>query len=223
MAPAELLEAFRRYVDDVQRPYLWKDEDVYAFMDEAQRVFVRDTNYLPGTLEIPVRANKPEVTIPHRLAKIRSARLAGTRRPVEVVTVEQMDRGMQTNDYGMTTVSDWENLKGEVTHLVMEVEQNTARLVSIPVRDDTLVLKVYLLPDARIKDHDSRFTVREDNLQRILLLHMAYQAFSFPGVDMFDERQSARNLAMFNDKVYEYAKANVRAKRKPGTVAYGGY
>ena len=43
MTSNELLDMFRRDVMDVRRPYLWTDEEIYAYMNDAYNMFARMT------------------------------------------------------------------------------------------------------------------------------------------------------------------------------------
>ncbi len=217
MNSSELLDLFRREVSDVEAPYLWSDEEVFSYIDDAQKWFCRRTYGIADarTTEV-VKLNIVPDTEWYSLHKsilyIRKATRDDTGAPVNLRTPEQADSA------GIRFTSD----KGVLRALVLGLDASAARTVPIPSETVTVSLVVFRLPLVKISDLGDQELEVDEQHHNSLLLWMKHRAYDKQDAETFDKRKSED----YRTKFYAYCagakQEQDRANRVLGTVEYGG-
>lgn len=218
MNSSELLLEFRRQVDDLAEPYLWSDEEVFGYLDDAQKMFCRRTegiedsrteevctiNIVPGTEWYP---RSPLIL------KVRSAAHRGSGRPADILTPENAAR--QGLRFGPAHT-------GPVRALVDGQTKGFWRAWPAPNDAAVIDLAVFRLPLDRITDAGDQPLEIDEQHHRHLLLWMKYLAYSKQDADTYDPRQADKHQLAFLNYCASARVEQERARRQTGVVAYGG-
>lgn len=223
---SELATEFRKKVDDLESPYLWSDDEVYDYMDEAQKEFARGVDILTETFTLAHTAGDPLIAISDRVTKIRRARLVSTGKSLDVKTMGQIDTSLFDDDYGIELgYFDWEDSVGTPRMVITDYEPGYIRAVPyIPAAgtDDQIKIWTYRLPETDVTGSGSTLEITERNHQRILLVGMMAQAYAKQDSEVRNSQLADKYAAEFEYKV-ERANRRIRRLRKPaGCVRYGG-
>lgn len=230
MSPSELLSQFRTEVDDLELPgngddsdTLWKDTEIYGYMDEGQKEFVRLTDFLPDVIDVGVTAAEPYVDFDPNIAKVRRARLRTAGTIITPTTLNQIESLVISDDYyNSEGIQQWEDLKGPPKYLITDAKLYSARLVPEPLVIDTLDLHIFRKPED-IADGDSSFEVEEIQHLRTILMYMKYLAYNKQDAETVDDQRSEGALEKFTHFVSEYKFELQRTRRRSGGgIRYGG-
>lgn len=216
MNAGQLRDVFRREVFDLVEPFLWSDEEVYGFLDEAQEMFCRLTDGLADArtdevtlLEIPAGARW--VALHPRIKKIRAAVVESTGHIVPVLNLED----------AMTHQWRHDGTPGPLRALILGEQEHQARCFHVPDADVAVRLSVFRLPLTAIADEASTLEIDPQH-HRGLLHWVKHRAYSKPDTETLD-KQRARDSA---DAFYAYCDQAKReqglARHKPRSVTYGG-
>lgn len=136
---------------DLEKPYLWSDDDLSEYLDDAQReaaersVLLRDSR-TPEVCQITVAANVAAYELDHRIIEVLRAKLDLQTRPLTLTTTEALDI-----DY-----PGWESKEADEPQMLAidrEGDAWTAMFVPPPSAADVLRLQVHRLPlEPTIKD-----------------------------------------------------------------------
>lgn len=219
-----LYDLFRADVVDTVQPYLWSDDEVFRYMDEAQIMFCRlgfgiaDVT-TPEVVRVPVTAGEEYADLHPSILTIRQARLASTGREIAIRNL--LDAATAGDDYGIF-VRTVEHRPGPVRGVVIGEEQDKCRWVSIPEVDDEVILSVYRLPLAEITgDTEQEFEIRREH-HMSLMLWMKHLAYLKQDAETFDRAKSKENEERFI-AYCDKAKAEwSRYMHKPRSIKYGG-
>jgi hypothetical protein len=153
MLPSALVARFRTDTGDLEDPPLWRDDEIWEYLVDAQRMFCRLTGGLQDAstawiTDAALTADSPWVPVSQLVLSIRSARLVSTGRSVKVVSYEELftNPSGPADDYHLPSSTSELDLSGSVTTVVIGMEEHRLRAVRIPEEDDTLRLVVKRLP-----------------------------------------------------------------------------
>jgi hypothetical protein len=216
MTPSELLAVFRDEMSDTKVPYLWSDDSVIGFLDDAQKQFTRLTDGIPDStttavVDLIIAPTYTDVLSLHpSILKIRSAYRVGEGTSVEVVNLEDMEpRGMR-----------FDGRVGRVRAIVTGMDPDKVRLWPFPNQNDTVRLSVFRRPLTTITDNEALEIPSDHHLG--LLKWMKHRAYSVHDAETYDKTKAED----FEQEFYAYCtRAKVeqaRARHKPRSVAYGG-
>ncbi len=228
---AYLLNKFRREMEDPAYPdaagdedgsSLWSDEDINDYMDQAQEEFCRKIDCIPDTSSFVLRlkAVQEYADIESVITQIRGGYVQGTKRFIPAVTMSDMQRGYNMNDYGNVFAGDWRQTIGDVRYMVTDDTIGQVRLTPIPAADTVIELSVYRLPETRISDGGELEV--PDMFRRRLLLKMRSLGYFKGDAETFNQRQ-AENFERLWVQYLSQAERDV--KRYQGgahTTTYGG-
>lgn len=230
MTVTELYDLFRNDVGDVAKPQLWTDIEVYSYMDDALKTYVRLTGGIPdassSATKVKILAGEQYSTVSPTILKFRQASLESTGAELIIINNEDL-KSYNRNDYGNTVVFQ-NNRPGLVTHMIIGLERSgkngVVRWASIPQEDDVALLSVYRLPLITIKQGCDEKALCEINEEHhVNLLHwMRHRAYAKDDSETLDRGQSLENKVNF--ELYcqaAMAEAN-RYKSKTRVVRYGG-
>lgn len=218
MNSSELLSLFRQEMNDNVAPYLWSDEEVFSFEDDAQKMFCRKTDGIsdattPAVVSLAVTPGTTWVNLHPAVLKIRGCVRIDTGRPVEVINREDMaPRGWYFD--GTTT--------GPVKALVVGEEAHKARVY--PKSNETVGIELltFRLPLTEITtEGDEAFEVDAEH-HRHLLLWMKHLAYSKQDAEAYDKTKAAEFEAKFIGYCEQVKEEERRKRHKVRVVMYGG-
>ena len=212
MTTTELLALFRIEVSDLEVPYLWSDELIYSYIDDAQKQFCRDTYGIADArgfnLNILADGTEWYKTDP-RILKIRSATDQSTGLPVQVLPVEKMIT------YGMK----FDGRLGPIKSLISGLEANVLRAYPIPNVASTIGLLTFRLPSDVAAGDDFEIDPQH---HRYLLNWIKRLAYDVKDTEVFDP-QAVVKYQTAHDAYCAKAKNEMsRAMHPVGYVTYGG-
>lgn len=240
LTPEELKDRFRREVDDIKggsqgEDYLWSDDDVFGYMDVAQRKFVRRTKILrkgsPAvdtptltTLAFTASGATGFLTISDKIIRILNARMRTTANsdPLDIVPFEELNEGFFTRDYGSVFVGNWQAKLGQARILTTNFSENLVRLVPIPVEDDTVELIVEHMPLNTVNCNSTALEVTEFEDQLIILDYMRSLAFLKQDADTYDPDLSSKFERLFDKNADERRREIKRTRFRARATRYGG-
>lgn len=137
----QLIAQFRNYMDDKQAPYLWDDEEVILYINEAEREVARRSRCLTDSLDpeicyIPVTAGQSTYKLDPRILYLRR------------VKTDQHNNLLCPVRCHLLEIEDnkWESRHGRVDRIVMDHNSRAITLYRVPSVDQTLRLTVVRLP-----------------------------------------------------------------------------
>lgn len=215
MDSTAVLKLFRSQLMDTAGPhYLWTDDEVYSYMDEAQNQLCRhirgiDDAVTPALTRVKIKAGQPFSQLDPRVLEVRTVMLASTSRPLGPIGTNEFDtyRGSQNGIPG---------------GYVLGMSKNAIRWDCVPVVDDLARLTVYRLPMEPITGPSQELEV-DDQYKYALLAHMVHLAYLKPDPDTYDKPRSDAAQARFEDYCAAARRDvnKIRSARK--AVSFGGY
>lgn len=227
----DLFDLFRQEVVDEADPPLWTDDEVWDFMDDAQKTFCRKawgiSDARSALTELTILEGDDWAEISDRILKIRHARRTSDGRDVKVMSFEQLQNAAASeDDYGrVTAITIDDTTTGLTTHLITGMDQSAVRLYPIASEADTIRLVVDRL-SATITgdavDVDGYQLEIPEQHHRALLHWMKHRAYSKHDAETFDKGRAIE----FEDRFLRYcasAKAERERLEQPnGPIRYGG-
>lgn len=213
MDSTALHDLFRSDVRDVETPYLWSDIEVYAYLDDAQKMFCRMqggiSDATSALTQVAVVADQPFSTISSRILKIRELISRTQHRRIELANVEGVDTSRDIP-------------AGPLRQAIVGMEANKIRWVPVPVASETVELLIYRLPLVDITTSGQAIEVDEQH-HRHLLLWAKHLAHMKQDAETYDKGRSDMFKADFQLYCDQAKAERERREHKYRTVAYGGY
>ncbi len=211
MDTTELLTMFRSEVDDAVVPYLVSDALVYAYIDDAQKMFCRWTEGIEDgrSFSLAIAPNVEWYDIDPAILKLRKAYDATTGREVRVINTEKAEF------YGVV----FDGRPGPVKTLVAGIEKHALRAWPMPNATATIPLEVFRLPRTVEAGDDLEI---DDQHQQHLLIWVKHRFYGIKDSEVYDKRASEEKQQEFKDYCAAAKKEQERARRSAGTVNYGG-
>ena len=225
MNSSELKEAFRSDVRDTARPYFWTDDELWRYMNEAYRMFVRLTggvaDFDSDICAVDIVAGEAVAEINPNILRVMNATRRTDSHPIEILNHTDLGK-MRSSDYGQAKALVLDNRAGNVNYAVIGLRKNTLRWVMVPEVDDVADLHVYRLPLGRITGPDQAFTDVEEDHHTHLMKWMKHLAFLKQDADTFDQRASEQAAKEFTEYCDLVKREWERYKHKSRSVTYGG-
>lgn len=229
MTPEALIERFRSEVHDTGDPPLWTDEEVVAYLDEAQKWYCRLSGGIADSTSDMTRvdmvAEEPFGDLDPRILKVRYAARESDGREIEILNFEDIqNRPTLLPSYSRTptylTFDDTQT--GAVSAMVTGMEEGKARWFYVPAEDDVAKLIVYRLPLNDIEpDNLAALEIRPQD-HRILLPGMKAQAYGKEDAETFNKVLQEKHETTFIDLCVNGRRERERREHKHRTVTYGG-
>ncbi|MDR2880841.1 MAG: hypothetical protein LBV29_02925 [Azoarcus sp.] len=220
MNSGELYAAFRSDVADTAQPYLWSDEEVFRYMADAYRMFVRDTGGIADSTSdvcrIQLIAGSAWADHDPRILKFRDgATLESSGRQVELRSIENLSPSALFLKI---------TAPGPVRYMVTGEERNKVRVVQIPVEDDAILVPVYRLPldEPRIGQTSFEFDEIDTHHHEHLLLWMKSRAYGKQDADAFDRSKRDEYKTAHDAYCLKASAEMARQRHKNRTITYGG-
>jgi len=190
----ELIQVFRLEADDVTEPYLWSDEELTEYANDAEneacrraRLIVDSTTAVTQLLVDPAQGGL--VRLDPAIIFVRNARL-GYPRPLRRMSMRDMD---QFNPY-------WQNTQpGRPAFFVTDFETGAIQLHPVPDSEDILRLSVVRTPLAEMRDLQDVPEIAF-RFHRSLRYWMLYRAYSKQDSQANDPKKAADSLALFEQE-----------------------
>jgi len=225
MNSTELVDYWRETVKDTVSPYFWSDSEAYAYAQAAYVMFTRLTDGVPDftseACEVDVVAGEPVAELHPSILTVRQATRRSDGGVVEVVNHTDLG-ALRRTSYGQSLPILMDNSVGKVTHMVIGMQRNRARLVRVPAANDAIDLLVYRMPLERIDAPDAELS-DVDELHHIHLCDwMSHLAYMKKDADTFDPKGSEVAGDRFSTYCNLVKREQERYKHKSREIAYGG-
>lgn len=230
MIVSELYELFRSDVVDEVAPYLWKDSEVYRYMNDAYRMFVRLTGGIPDSTssitQVAITAGESYSDVSPLILKFRLAELQSNGSKITIINPEDV-RNLTRIDYGVA-VSIKPSTPGRITHMVIGGDRVQARgqvrWIQQPIVSDVALLTVWRLPIDTINETTDDFGFVEINEEHHehLLLWMKYRAYGKQDAETVNNVDSETYKAAFDKYCRMVTAENERYASKVRVTRYGG-
>jgi hypothetical protein len=225
MDSTELLERFRADVRDVAAPYLWSDEEVFGYMNDAYITYFRRIGGIGDATSditrIDVVADEAFAEISPAILQVRYAYRTSDERAISVINFEDVGKIIQ-EDYGVCRPMTISSETGPVSAMIIGMEPNKVRWMKVPEDDDVVQLYVYRIPVEPITELDQEFVDLDERHHLHLLKGMKALAYMKQDAETFNPDLAAANDQAFRAYCEESRLEWERYKHKPRTVSYGG-
>ena len=212
MNTSELLKIFRQEVQDTAQPYLWADELVYGYINDAQKQFCRDTFGIADSrsFKLQIRADGTEwYSLDPRIIKLRGAFDVATGNEIPLIASEKM----------ATSGIKFNGALGVVKALVMGLEDNAVRTWPKPNAAMTLELRTFRMPSDVGAGDDLEIDPQH---HRYLLHWVKHLAYDVQDSQTYDKQASDKYRAKWEAYCSKSKLDQSRARRPVSTVTYGG-
>ena len=227
MNSSELHEAFRTDIG-VHSPAALSDDEVWRYMNDAYRNFVRLTGGVadfttPSVCEVPISAGESVSAISKSILKITRASRASDFGTIQVINYADLGKssGAAADGWsgGSVTLDD---KQGTVQYMMIGMQPNTVRWIRVPAVDDTANLMVLRLPLTNITGDAQALVDVAEQHHIHLLSWMKHLVYLKADPELYDQKRSSQ----FEQVFMSYCSAAIaeinRAKHKTRVVAYGG-
>ncbi len=229
MIAQELYDQFRSDMVDTAKPYLWSDTDVFRYMNDAYRMFVRLTggiaDFTSDLSRVAISAGEATSPMDARILRVMEAYRLSDEAKIEVINQSDMTFS-QSTDYGRTRPLFLDSTPGPVRYMIIGAQRNVVKWVQVPTADDVAQLFVYRLPADTIdlNDPDTEFAFDEvgEEHHTHLCLWMQHLAYRKADADTFDRGRSDEYKALFESYCAMAIAEWERYKHKTRVVTYGG-
>jgi hypothetical protein len=235
----DLHDYFRDQVVDAKEPFLWSNDEVYQYMDDAQNMFCRlvqgiSDSSTTAIVDIPVVASAPFVLVDPRVLKIRLATRDYDFMPLAILNFEDIILGTYQkapdfhSDYGLTGRQyKIDDTVGRTTAIISGMEPDKLRLIPISDTNFTIKLTVYREPINSITTTYATTVpypaLEIDKEHRLHLVEwMKYHAYRKQDADAFDKTKAEEARASFMAYCDLAKKEKDTREAKYRHIRYGG-
>lgn len=229
MTAQELHDQFRSDMVDTARPYLWSNEDVTRYMNDAYRMFVRLTggiaDFTSDLSRVAISAGEATSPMDGRILRVMEAYRLSDEGKIEVINQTNMTF-QRDNDYGRMRPLYQDSTPGPVRYMIIGAQRKVVKWVQVPLVDDTAQLFVYRLPEVSLDpadpDMDFAFDEVGEEHHMHLCLWMQHLAYRKADADTFNRGRSDEYKALFESYCGLAAAEWERYKHKNRETVYGG-
>lgn len=211
MNSTELRTLFRSEFSDAVAPYLIAETSVYAYINDAQRMFCRLTEGIEDgrSFTIPVVGGVEWYPVDSAILKLRRVVDRASGREVAVVNQEHAAAA------GIT----FDGRAGPLRALVTGVEKGFARVWPVPIVASTLSLETFRLPYAVGPGEELEI---DEQHHEHLLLWVKHRAYGNQDAEVRDDRKAQEYEQRFRAYCALARSEQERARRVDRPVSYGG-
>jgi len=197
MTLGELISRFRREVKDTVKPYFCADEDIIAWLNEAEEEACRRAFLIVDSTstasQLDIAAGDVGADLDPLVIFVRRATLQSTHRPLIPAVVRSMDEELP----------GWENAQASVpTRFVPDWQTGYLRLYPPSRSADTIKLTVVRLPVRPMVEEDDEPEIRRQ-FHAYLLDWAKHRAYNIPDSYFFDAKKPDYHLSVFTQKFGE--------------------
>ncbi len=218
MKPSEIVSLFRKEMADEATPPLWSDEEIVNYLDDAQKMFCRETGGLPDstssitTVDLAIGDVTFDVDV--RILKIRSGYRVSDGRRISIVNYEEMEsKGMR-----------FDGQQAPVYAIIIGMDEVQARPYPIPSVAETLQLVIDRMPLEDITMQNVQSVSLEVNPRhhRHLMMWMKKLGYEKQDSETFNKTKSVEFEKKFLAYCEQARLEKERRKHKTRVVVYGG-
>lgn len=207
-----LLDHFRSQMFDTVEEYLFSDEEIFRWMDDAQRMFCRLTQGIsdvtnPLVVQIPVVTGQAYAQMHEKILRVRRASLASTGHWLDIKNID---------DFGRLDDS-----QGPIYSMIIGLEPQVVRWYHVPAQDDMVNLMVFRLPLTSITWFNEELEIPEEHHLH-LVPWMQALAYRKHDSETYNDAAAKQYDAVFREYCARVKLEQERLEYKPRTVAYGG-
>ena len=228
MTSDDLYDLFRSDVVDVEAPYLWSDPEVWMYMNDAYRMFVRLTGGVPDATSPLTRLTlvpgEAISQVSPLILRFRNAYLLSDGTELKIINEAEIPlKG--DRDYGQVVTQRRSMLQGRVEYMITGMGRSstggTVRWLRIPDKADTVQLSVQRLPLETVEPGFEFSDIGEEHHEH-LMLWMKARAYGKQDAETFDRGRRDEYEQAFRAYCAS-AKAEWNRYRSHNmTTAYGG-
>lgn len=220
-----LYDAFRTDVVDTAQPYLWSDDEVWRYANDAYRMFVRLTggvaDFLSDACTVDILAGEAVAQLNPSVVRIMSATRRSDAMPIEILNSTDLGK-MRSSDYGQLKQLVLDTTSGPVRYMVLGLKRDQVRWVQVPEVDDVVDMVIYRLPLEMITGDGQELTDVPEDHHIHLLDWMKHLAYKKQDADTFNPTASEKCKTDF-ELYCSFVKAEwERYIHKPRAIVYGG-
>lgn len=184
----------RRRLDDLQAPYLWSEDDLTEYANDAEREACRRARLIVDSttaeiVSINLSASTATYDLDQRILFIKRVKVADISTPLRRVSFKDLDRG----------APGWEDETGDPQAYVPDMDEDKLRVYPIPTTAATATLTVIRLPLEDMAD-DADTPEIKPRYHDSLTYWMEYRAYSKQDAETKDDQKAAKALAMFEQE-----------------------
>lgn len=217
MNTEEFVSFFRYDMADTAQPPMWTDDEIYRYLNDAQKLFCRRTGGLGDASSsfttLAVAINEANTDLDPSVLKIRDAYRVSDGRPIEVINYEDFSRlGLR-----------FDGSSGPVSYLIIGMEPHKAKFYPIPNTADSVQLIVDRLPteDITADSAPQEFEIDQQHVEG-LMYRVKEMAYLKQDAETFNKSKAEEFGVMFMRYCDDARKEKDRAKHKTRVVKYGG-
>lgn len=216
MTTEDLFDLFRSEMSDTVEPYLWSNNEVLSYIDDAQKMLCRLTEGIedartPDIVEIDVVPATEWYPLSPLVLKIRDAVRSDNGHSVTLINQERMRE----------RCAYFDGRVGPLNMLVQGMDKHALRAWPVPNETVTVNLTVFRLPLLTVDDFDVELEVDEQH-HRHLLLWMKSLAYDKQDAETIDRTKSREFDAKFRGYCDAARREQERVRWTNQPVAYGG-
>jgi len=224
MTPKELLDLFRKEVDDTAEPYLWSDEEFYYYINEAQDLHVRLIGGIAdrrsAMTKVTYKSGNQFKKYDERILRVKGA-FDESNNILTIRNLDNFESAYMEDDYGKRlNVGLEDGRTGDIKYLITDVEATEFQFYPIPDHDGWIRLYVYRLPLEAVTA-SSEFEIPSFH-QLNLLNWVKHKAYLKQDVETFNLSKAADFRAAFSNWIVEVKKEKASREDRKRVVSYGG-
>jgi hypothetical protein len=210
MTVEDFITAFRSELGDNAAPYLWSDEDIVRYLNEAvdeacERAKLIEDSTSADCCEVTLVAN--QASYPLHASVLHVKRVAINGRRLELTSIEAMDEA-----YG----GNWEARVANVPHaVVVSDDARSLRFFPVPTQAGTATLRIYRTPLEPLSVDADQSEPEIRSVYHPRLKNWVYRcAYLKDDAETFDRNKANDFEARFVADFGERPDANVQRKRR---------
>lgn len=225
MKTSEILDLFRKETDDVMEPYLWSDEEILAYLNEAQEVHVRLTGGIADRRS-PLTKLTYKTGDQFRKYSDRILRIQGAwdenNNKVTVQNYDSLETGYLEDDYGRRINAGLDDTRtGPIKYMITDVDAGDIQLYPIPDHDGYIRMYIRRLPREEITSTGSELEISSYHHMN-LLNWVKYKAYMKQDAETFDGAKARDFRMAFVDGLENARKDKAAREDRKRVVQYGG-
>lgn len=216
MNAGELTALFRTEVSDIEKPYLWGDDEVMTYLNDAYTMLIRFVGGVPDATssitDLAVSIGDTSVQIsPAILRIVRAFRETDGE---EISVIESTDIPLIRNSNGKLALMKIGSQVGKVEYLVMGLDRNMVSFFPTPDSAETIKLHVRRLPVTPITSPTNELSDVGFEHHIHLLKWMKSMAYRKQDVDTLDMEKAQLNESLFLQYCEQAAYEQAKLRRK---------
>ncbi len=219
MTVNELIAMFRTETADIEAPYLWTEEEVITYLNDAYFMLVRfmggvaDSASAPCTVAVLANAT----SIPIDPTFIRITRAFRVSDGAEISVIEDTDTPLVRDSSGKLALLRVGSATGPIQYIVLGADALTARIHPVPIAPDSIALHVRRLPVTPLVAGTGTPTDVRTEHHLHLLKWMKAMAYRKQDTETLDPVKAAENEALFLQYCSQAVHEQERMRRKSRT------